>query len=104
MQIQKIHVVVLQNWITSTWKYNINYNYYTFKFDKDLLCMDMNSTFHHLVIIYQSFNVKVSWKFWNPTNLEHVFIHFSYVEIPQTLCTTYNKLNEVLYDFKMQFK
>jgi len=27
--------------------------------DKDLVCMDMVSTFHYLVIIYQSFNVKL---------------------------------------------
>jgi hypothetical protein len=31
-----------------------------FQVDEDLLCMDMVSTFHYLVIIYQkSFNVKV---------------------------------------------
>jgi hypothetical protein len=34
-----------------------------FQVDEDLLCMDIISTFHILVIIYQSFNVKVFWKF-----------------------------------------
>jgi hypothetical protein len=33
-----------------------------FQVDEDLVCMDMISTFHYLIIIYQSFNVKVSWK------------------------------------------
>jgi hypothetical protein len=33
-----------------------------FQVDEDLVCMDMISTFHYLVIIYQSFNVKVFWK------------------------------------------
>jgi len=30
-----------------------------FQVDEDLTCMDMISTFHYLIIIYQSFNVKV---------------------------------------------
>jgi len=30
-----------------------------FQVDKDLVCVDMVSTFHYLVIIYQSFNVKL---------------------------------------------
>jgi hypothetical protein len=34
-----------------------------FQVDEYLMCMDMISTFHYLVIIYQSFNGKVSWKF-----------------------------------------
>jgi hypothetical protein len=34
-----------------------------FQVDEELMCMDMISTFHYLVIIYQSFNIKVSWKF-----------------------------------------
>jgi hypothetical protein len=32
------------------------------------------------------------------------FIQFSYIEIFLALCSTYNKLNEMLYDFKMKFK
>jgi hypothetical protein len=33
-----------------------------------------------------------------------LFIHFFYTEILQILCSTYNKLNEELYAFKIQFK
>jgi hypothetical protein len=33
-----------------------------FQVDKGLLCMDMVSTFHIIVISYRSFNVKVFWK------------------------------------------
>jgi hypothetical protein len=33
-----------------------------FQVDKGLMCMDIISTFHTIVIIYQSFNVKVFWK------------------------------------------
>jgi hypothetical protein len=30
--------------------------------DEGLMCMDIVSTFHILVIIYQSFNIKIFWK------------------------------------------
>jgi hypothetical protein len=30
-----------------------------FQIDKDLVCMDIISNFHIIVIIYQSFNVKI---------------------------------------------
>jgi hypothetical protein len=30
-----------------------------FQVDKDLVCMNIISTFHSIIIIYQSFNVKV---------------------------------------------
>jgi hypothetical protein len=30
-----------------------------FQVDEDLVCMDMVSNFHHIIIIYQSFNVKI---------------------------------------------
>jgi hypothetical protein len=33
-----------------------------FQVDKALVYMDIVSTFHIIVIIYQSFNVKVFWK------------------------------------------
>jgi hypothetical protein len=33
-----------------------------FQVDEDLLCIDIISTFHILVITYQSFDVKVFWK------------------------------------------
>jgi hypothetical protein len=76
-----------------------------FQLDEDLVCMYMISTFHYLIIIYQTFNVKISWKFWKTNQFKYIFfILFSYIKIPQTLWTTYNKLNEVFYDFKMQFK
>jgi hypothetical protein len=35
-----------------------------FQVHEGLVCMDTISTFHILVIIYQSFNVKVFWKIW----------------------------------------
>jgi hypothetical protein len=43
-----------------------------FQVDEGLVCMDIVSAFHTLVIIYQSFNVKVL-KFEQPTNLEVTF-------------------------------
>jgi hypothetical protein len=33
-----------------------------FQVDKGLMCMDIVSTFHIIVIIYQSFNLKAFWK------------------------------------------
>jgi hypothetical protein len=33
-----------------------------FQVDKGLMCIDIVSTFHIIVIIYQNFNVKVFWK------------------------------------------
>jgi hypothetical protein len=33
-----------------------------FQVDEGLMCMDIVSTLYILVIIYQSFNVKVFWK------------------------------------------
>jgi hypothetical protein len=33
-----------------------------FQVDGGLVCMDIVSIFHILIIIYQSFNVKVFWK------------------------------------------
>jgi hypothetical protein len=43
-------------------------------------------------------------KFEQPTNLEHTLYIYIYIEILQTLCTTYNELNEVIYGFKVKFK
>jgi hypothetical protein len=37
-------------------------------------------------------------------NLEYTFHPLFYIKILQTLCSTYNKLDEKLYDFKMKFK
>jgi hypothetical protein len=33
-----------------------------FQVDEGLMCMDIISTFHIIVINYQSFNVKLLWK------------------------------------------
>jgi hypothetical protein len=33
-----------------------------FQVDKGLVCVDIVSTFHVIIIIYQSFNVKEFWK------------------------------------------
>jgi len=41
-------------------------------------------------------------KFEQPTNLEHIF--YIHIEILQTLCTTYNELNEVICGFEEKFK
>jgi len=72
-----------------------------FQVDEGLMCMDIISTFHIIVINYQSFNVKLLWKIWT-TNLKHIFHpFFIYINSSKTSCTTYNKFNEVLYDFKM---
>ncbi len=73
--------------------------------DKGIVCINIVSTFHIIITIHQSFNVKVFWKFEQLANLEHTFhVHFFNIETPQTLSSTYNKLNEILNDFKMQLK
>jgi len=71
MQVQKIHVTVLQNWVTSTWKYDIKIIILS-SWQKPM-CVDMVLTFHYLVIIYQSFNVKVFWKFWKTNQFRTYF-------------------------------
>jgi hypothetical protein len=47
-----------------------------FQVDEDLVCMDMISTFHYLVIIYQIFNLKISWKIWKTNQLKNNFHPF----------------------------
>jgi hypothetical protein len=46
-----------------------------FQVDKAVMCMDIASTFHIFVIIYQSFDVKLFWKILitNQIYLEHIF-------------------------------
>jgi hypothetical protein len=75
-----------------------------FQVDEGIVCMDIVSTFHILIIIYQSFSKSILENLNNQPIQKIFFIHFSYIEISQTLCTTYNKLNEVRYDFKIKFK
>jgi hypothetical protein len=65
---------------------------------------DIVSTFHIIIIIHQSFNGIFFWKFEQLVNLEHIFNPFFIYNFLKTLCSAYNKLNEVLYDFKMYFK
>jgi len=60
-----------------------------FQVDEDLVCMDMISTFHYLVIIYQSFNVKVSWKIWKTNQFR---TYFSSIILIQTFLKIYVKL------------
>jgi hypothetical protein len=45
----------------------------SFQVDESLACMDMVSTFHILIIIYQSFNVKIFWKFWTTNQFRTYF-------------------------------
>jgi hypothetical protein len=40
------------------------------------MCMDIVSTFHIIVIIYQSSNVKVFWKIEQLANFKHIFSTF----------------------------
>jgi hypothetical protein len=75
-----------------------------FQVDEGIVCMDIVSTFRILIIIYQSFSKSILENLNNQPIQKIFFIHFSYIEISQTLCTTYNKLNEVRYDFKIKFK
>jgi hypothetical protein len=44
-------------------KYQIEIVMY-FEVGKDLMCMNIISTFHIIVIIYQSFNIKIYIKIW----------------------------------------
>jgi hypothetical protein len=44
-----------------------------FQIDEDLMFMDMISTFHYLIIIHQSFNLKVSWNFWKTNQFRIYF-------------------------------
>ncbi len=50
-----------------------------FQVDDDLMCMDMVSTFHYLVIIYQSFNVKMFWKIWKTNQFRQYFSSIFYI-------------------------
>jgi hypothetical protein len=43
-----------------------------FQVDKDLICMNLISTFHIMVIIYQSLIYKYMGKFEPPCNLKHI--------------------------------
>jgi hypothetical protein len=40
-------------------------------------------------------------KFEQPSNLKHILHLLFLYNFLKTLCSTYNKLNEMLYDFKM---
>jgi hypothetical protein len=75
-----------------------------FQVDEGLVCMDIVSTFHIIIIIfYRSFNVKIFWKF-RTTNQFRTYFSSIFLIILQTLCSTYNKLNEMFHDVKMKFK
>jgi hypothetical protein len=50
-----------------------------FQVDKDLICMNIISTFYIIVIIYQSLIYKYMGKFESPCNLNIFFIQFSYI-------------------------
>ncbi len=43
-----------------------------FQVDKDLICMNIISTFHIIVIIYQSLIYKYMGKFEPPCDLKHI--------------------------------
>jgi hypothetical protein len=43
-----------------------------FQVDKNLICMNIISTFHIIVIIYQSLIYKYMGKFEQPCNLKHI--------------------------------
>jgi hypothetical protein len=43
-----------------------------FQVDKSLVCMDIVSTLHIIIIIYWNFNVKYFGKFEQPTNSKHI--------------------------------
>jgi hypothetical protein len=44
-----------------------------FQVDKNLMCMDIISTFHTIIIIYQSFNVEIFWKIWTTNQFKTYF-------------------------------
>jgi hypothetical protein len=53
-----------------------------FQVDEGLVCMDIVSTFHIIVIIYQNFNVKICWKNLNNQPILNIlFIHFPNIKI-----------------------
>jgi hypothetical protein len=60
MQIQKIHVTICKIELqVHEVKHQLELLY--FQVDEGLVCMDIVSTFHILIITYQSFNAKVFW-------------------------------------------
>jgi hypothetical protein len=61
--------------------------------------MDIILTFHIIIIIYQSFNLKIFWKIYNM-----FFFQICYLNNFQTLCSIYNKLNEVFCELYICFK
>jgi len=44
-----------------------------FQVNKGVMCMDIISTFHIIIIIYQSFNVFFKFFFEQSANLKHIF-------------------------------
>jgi hypothetical protein len=63
MQVQKVHVIVLQKFSYKYMQVTYQLELWYFQVDESLACMDMDWNFHILIIIYQSFNVKVFWNF-----------------------------------------
>jgi hypothetical protein len=79
-----------------------------FQLDKALININVISTFHIIVIIYQSFDVKYFEIFEKSSITTQFRAYFSYPIIlhifSQILCSTYNKLNEMHDGFKFHFK
>jgi hypothetical protein len=63
---------------------------------KGLIHINVISTFHIIVIIYQRFNVKAFRKSWNANQFKTFFFLF-FIKILQTLCLAYHKLNGQLH-------
>jgi hypothetical protein len=80
---------ILQNKFTSTRRYDFNYIFLYFQVDKSLICINIVSTFHIIVIIYIYIYLKIlkNHPIWN-----FFFILLFIYELPQTLCSTYYKL------------
>jgi hypothetical protein len=67
---------------------------YTFSLIEAFYVLIYFQLFRIIVIIYQSSNVKVHFKYIEKkTNLKYIFIHFSYLNVFQTLCVAYHELN-----------
>jgi hypothetical protein len=72
-------------------KVQLYLDFFYFQMDRPLTCINV-FFFHIIVIIYQSFHIKI------------IFIHYFDMKIPHILCVIYHKLNGMHHCFIMQVK
>jgi hypothetical protein len=75
-----------------------------FQMDEALICINVILFFSYYNYNLLKFSYKSMLKFENQFVYNILFIHFSYIKIPRTLCVTNYKLNGVHHCFIMKIK